>query len=292
MTSILSNTAAGNWNVAASWSPAQVPGQNDDVNIQPGHNITLIQNEHCLSIENDGTLTGGGFKLTSHGYGEWAGFYHFGTISGTLDLDMLADVGAFPFDIELGIDGAGAVRNLTINTGIRTVDDWATTSLTGTLTITSGTLDLQTFSLTHAGTASITGTLTGSTGTLVSNGAITTNGVLGSNTAWTFDQNADLTVASGGTFNAPNASGTWSCNGSVVINAGATMNDNGGTCTVDAAAEIGLSSGTGEAVYNNIIMAQPGAAFVNIVSSSGGANIKGTLTGGAAKNYRLFTATG
>src|SRR3990172_8909961 len=111
MTSILSNTAAGNWNVAASWSPAQVPGQNDDVNIQPGHNITLIQNEHCLSMQNEGTLTGGGFKLTTHGVGEWYGFYNLGTISGTLDLDMLADVGAFTFDIELGINfggGAGA----------------------------------------------------------------------------------------------------------------------------------------------------------------------------------------
>src|SRR5581483_2854000 len=52
-TSYVSN-GGGNWNNAGTWSPAGVPGTNDDVTIQNGDLVNLTANAACKNI----TLTG------------------------------------------------------------------------------------------------------------------------------------------------------------------------------------------------------------------------------------------
>lgn len=63
-TAISSTGAGGNWNAAASWSPAQVPGAGDDVTIAVGSPITINQNINVNSITINGTLTGAAFTFT------------------------------------------------------------------------------------------------------------------------------------------------------------------------------------------------------------------------------------
>jgi Secretion system C-terminal sorting domain len=48
------SAATGNWNVAANWSPAGIPGAGDNVTVTT-HTITLTQNETCNNITLNGT---------------------------------------------------------------------------------------------------------------------------------------------------------------------------------------------------------------------------------------------
>jgi len=77
------NPAGGDWNVAANWSPAFVPGQDDNVVITTAATITVNSNAECndLTFGAAGiapTLTGTA-TLTAHGNCTWTA----GTMSGS-----------------------------------------------------------------------------------------------------------------------------------------------------------------------------------------------------------------
>src|ERR1051325_6487053 len=61
-TTYVSN-GSGNWNNTATWSPAGVPGANDDVTIQNSDLVTLTENEACKNITIAGTSE---LKLNSY----------------------------------------------------------------------------------------------------------------------------------------------------------------------------------------------------------------------------------
>ena len=81
----------------------------------------------------------------------------------------------------------------------------ATTLTAGTFTVDATKVLTQGGNLLVGGASSITGTVTPLTYTDTFNGAVTVNngGVLGGNTAWVWNQNANLTNSIGGTINAP-----------------------------------------------------------------------------------------
>ncbi|MBX9853555.1 MAG: T9SS type A sorting domain-containing protein [Cytophagaceae bacterium] len=59
------STGSGAWNNAATWTPAGVPGNNDDVTILAGHTVTVPVNAFCKRLFISGTLnmTGAGITM-------------------------------------------------------------------------------------------------------------------------------------------------------------------------------------------------------------------------------------
>jgi hypothetical protein len=116
----------------------------------------------------------------------------------------------------------------------------STVSLTGYLKVASGTsywdVTVNTSgTITVSDTTDISGKLIPSDGaTLTFNGAVTVSstGILGDNTGYTLDINANLTVNTGGTLNLPNSSGAFYMSGSAWY-MGGTVNHNNGTTTFD-----------------------------------------------------------
>ncbi len=80
-------------------------------------------------------------------------------------------------------------------------------------------------------------------------GIITNLATLGNNTDWIFDQNALLTVAGGGTLNAPNASGAWTVSSTITADTVAIFNNDNGTLTVDGGTLINFLNGANSSVW-------------------------------------------
>ncbi len=59
------STGSGPWNVAGTWTPAGVPGNNDIVTVNAGHTITVPVNATCRHLHISGTveMTGTGIQL-------------------------------------------------------------------------------------------------------------------------------------------------------------------------------------------------------------------------------------
>ncbi|MFN3406039.1 MAG: T9SS type A sorting domain-containing protein [Cytophagaceae bacterium] len=58
------STGNGAWNNAATWTPAGVPGANDDVIIAAGHTVTVPANANCRLLTVNGTLNMTGTGIT------------------------------------------------------------------------------------------------------------------------------------------------------------------------------------------------------------------------------------
>ena len=144
------------------------------------------------------------------------------------------------------------------------------------------TLDCDIYTITHSGAVTIasgTTAIFSSGGTWVANGTLTIGGSFGSNTAWTFDQNAALTVASGGTFNAPNASGSWLCGSDCNFQSGHTFNHNSGTVTIDTNNQTLQQSNVDITFYNiNKTAAGANSYLAYVASATLTVTIEGNLT--------------
>ena len=147
-----------------------------------------------------------------------------------------------------------------------------------------------TIAMTVNGTTSISGTLTPATANITLNGMTTVNsgGTLGGNTAYALDINNDLIVNSGGTLNAPNATGTFTFHGD---NTGygyatwsGTLNNDGGTVTLDGASWLVGSGSTISPIFNNVIMGVTGSALTNGVNLT----ILGNLTLQTGTDYVAY----
>lgn len=58
------SAGSGNWDQAATWSPASVPSSSDSVVILAGHNVLLVQNSLCGALTVQGQLTFGSGSLS------------------------------------------------------------------------------------------------------------------------------------------------------------------------------------------------------------------------------------
>ncbi len=126
-----------------------------------------------------------------------------------------------------------------------------------------------------SGAATISGRLYTADGNVTVNGATTINsgGILGNSTNWTFNQNGALTINSGATFNAPNASGTWTYGNAITSNG--IMNPDGGEAKTNSAAGLHIRISGSNVTFNNISTGVTG--FVTVVADSTGGGITNVL---------------
>ena len=247
------SVTSGNWRAddADTWGLGlnNYPAAGEHVVIDTGHTVTLGESNDAGSIKLIGTLAGGGHTLTLNDGGDNEIFDHDGTITGTLNITITGTTNRL-----LDLAGSsGNVNNLTINASSTTftLSGTGTHTVAGNLTITAGTLDTGSdLALTVTGDASITGTLTGNASAIS----------LGS-----------LTIESGGTYSAPNASGSTTLTsetsgGYTWRNNSGTFTHNNGTVTTNSSVDTKIRENT---FYNLIINQSSSGKFVYWEDTSG-----------------------
>lgn len=166
------------------------------------------------------------------------------------------------------------------------------TAGTGVIVMAGTTLNMATYNITGSDVSVIRGTLTPGTGTFTSAGTVTieNGGIMGGNTAWTFDCNGSLTIDAGGTLSAPNASGAFTFSGATFAPTG-TFTHNSGTMTFDRAGTTTLGAAfitANSIVLNSGTTLNTSAAGNYALAAAGTTNITGTLT----LNTSTFTNNG
>lgn len=148
----------------------------------------------------------------------------------------------------------------------------------------STTLDTSTtnYAFTHSGNSTVSGTLLTRASTVTSNGQMTiySGGTIGSsNTAWTWDSNAN--ISNQGSIQAPNASGAWTFSGT---NLGfdatsATLTNNSGTLNLDknSGQTIDVSSASTAPAFYNITISNTGTGAIVLVGCSQVFDIDGNI---------------
>src|SRR5712692_4863358 len=177
--------ATGNWGTAATWSPASVPSASDSIIIPSPFTVTLNANGTCgaLNIRVGGSLTYSGNSRTltvSSGSGYFgsvtiAGVLNFGNnngqtltfagnflCTGTYNPGTGNNAGIiYNGSLARTVSSTANLKSITVNnaTGVLVVASALT--LTGNLTVTTGTFNPNGFLITGSGTntLSVTGTL-------------------------------------------------------------------------------------------------------------------------------------
>lgn len=133
--------ASGNWSNPAIWNTASVPGQNDNVNIASGINITIDTSAYCnnLTIASGATLNGDSAMILGIS-GNWnnCGMFNHNkgivTFNGTTQQIITGNNSTEFYSLELNnASGLNLNRNIDIKHN---------------LTLTQGTLDVSSFKLT------------------------------------------------------------------------------------------------------------------------------------------------
>ena len=207
-------TGTGLWNDASKWSPIGVPAATDNVLIAPGANITVSTDATCDSIyfqsgASGSTITiNGGIKLTST-----KGILFSNP---TANVTQLISVGAGSLECgELNLPNltTGRINRVSATTG--TIQVNLNVTLAG-----SNTENIIEFS--GAGKFRIGGTCTLGTGTFTN--STSSFEYFSASTQTIFSRTYNKLILSGGV---KNPSGTVTCNDSVIVNTGATLNNSG-----------------------------------------------------------------
>lgn len=316
--------ASGNWNNAATWSCAKIPGAGDTVIITSPYTVNLNGNRSAasLTIDAGGALVDGGKNLTVSGNvvvnGTYDGSGNNGqlimtgngsTLSGT---GTIKDIGRIQVDANVTIP-AGSNLNLTLNSEIRVgVNAAATLTIDGTVTGTAQTNGNRIIRLdnNNASSVVINGGINAPNSfvEIQQGGAVTNNGTVtlqyldgngDTNTTWTQGANSSLTLSQptqgwNGTFNASATGNTVTFNGTAAPFNPATYYNIGGTgvtcphpagITVLGASPCGGGGGGGGGGGCNSLL-PPMPAGGNAVASGG------TTTIGAGTNVNGTVVTG
>ena len=242
----ITSAGTGNSNATATWVGGVVPDADDDVVIDSGHTVTQNDNHTFNSLAVNGTFeASSSYSLTIDGERsnnralDIVGTFTHG--NGTITITTAADT-------DLRWPSSSEAYNITINhasciarpTGNKPV-------IANNLTITAGTFN----TLDSGGSTSHDLTVTG--GIRCIGGTFTGNA---STVAIGF-----LEINAGGTFNAPNASGSLTINNkdtttdNRAFDNDATFNHNSGTVTITTASSTGLDlTGTGGTGINNLVI--------------------------------------
>lgn len=247
------SAGSGDWNAAATWTPAGVPGTADDVSIGATHVITLTQDEsanNLTCLETTGTNLQGAFTLSV-----------YGTLTGSTTSPP-ADVITSTIKFAGGGTGTRALFATwgPTTTGLKfeiALDSGATGTFTGDLaakaiTMTSGTLDV-TGQLRPDSSAANSGTLTINGGSMVLSDILTRTGT--TNTPF-----ASFTMT-GGTFKTTSASAdVWPSAVTTSFAAGSTVEYAGASQTMQTA------------TYGNLVTSGSGTK-----TPAGGVDVEGTF---------------
>ncbi len=267
MTFAATKTAGnGNWNTAGTWSPSGVPGAGDSVYIPSGANITLDVNGTCGALNMAGNFTipatvNRTLTITTSS-GLSGNFYSSGNINGfgsasgqIITIGGILSVTAGNFSPGTGstlrFNGTGSktfsntnnVQTLEVNGSGLTLTLLTNASIQANLTITTGTLDLASYT---ANRASSGGTITvgagatlriGGTNTFPSNYTTRTLNATSTieyyGTAQTISNQSygHLTLSGTGTKTMPGSAmtiaGNFTTSGTVSATAGAALTFNG-----------------------------------------------------------------
>jgi hypothetical protein len=300
------NTAGGNWNVAANWSPKQVPGATDTAVITNSgtYTITLSDNESVNTLALGGisgtqtlNISGGTFILNGSGSGNGLSVL---SISG----GTFTGAGVLALTGQLNWTGGTIGGVVQFNGGSFSSSPL---HLSGGQLINSGTLAWS--APVYDGNGSVISNLPGATVNLAANNSAETYGFYGG--ARTFYNAGQVTVAGTGsatiteTFNNSGIvsvnsgtlvlSGGGNDSGAFTVASGGTLNLAGGTCAINAGSTI---SGAGNITVSGGTANLTGSASMsgNTLVVSGGTvnfNGNGTIThpGPAARrstSIRLF----
>lgn len=226
---VKTSTSNGNWNSAGTWSPSGVPGSNDTVIINSGHNIDenlnnaackrlIISGQLRFSSVTNFTVGVGGIQLNNGSSINGVNFSGIATGRLTNNGPLIvptgatASIGRMRFtqngitQISGTLDwnntrGAKRLADITVNSGgtwLASVNEAFTISgnltVNGTFTPNTATYLFNGVNKTLSGTATITFSTIDVTGTLTNNlKIITTNGLTGSGT-WSQGNNGELTI--------------------------------------------------------------------------------------------------
>lgn len=185
--------------------------------------------------------------------------------------------------------------NLSIVTAGALVISSLSASITG-YTFAQNTRTITTVDTFTVGTASGAGlathtTTTGST-TVTSTTAeaylVHQDSLSGSNTAWTLDCNAWLSVRSGGTLNAPNASGTftWGASGAITMRITGTYNADSGLVTMDGSGAMTWAPGS-NTFYDMTVSGSGGVTEATSGTGSGTGTVSNVLTVNASRTFTM-----
>jgi uncharacterized repeat protein (TIGR01451 family) len=278
----ISSNGSGNWNSAATWSPAQIPTATDDVIIQPGHTVTIPSSYAAAanSLVINGTSTAAALSINNSG----------ASLTVTNGVTFTAASSGLPINsIDVGA-GALTCSNLTMNAGTGTA---RLTVDSGSLTVTgnvafSGTVSnvqLQFTSGTSPGTMNFGGDLPSGNTFSAGSGTVNFNGSGSQNVAGyayfhvTVNKSGGSVKLTGGT----------SISSQLDINSG-TFNDGGQALTLSTAA-LGMSGGTFEIEAANA----PSAASYSLgggtisYSSSGNQTVSSSI---AYRSLRIENKSG
>ena len=138
----VTSVGSGNYNTGGTWDSGSRPGSGDDVIIDNGHTVTLVQpeNANSLTVNTGGIYDGDGNILTVSGESSagWAIRFNNGQISGTDSDFTITTAAATSIDLNCA---SGNARHLVINDASAAVTmETGAITLLGNLTITAGSL--------------------------------------------------------------------------------------------------------------------------------------------------------
>jgi hypothetical protein len=250
-------TDSNQWNTATDGSgTAGNPDSTDDkAVIQAGDTVTLDANVTTGGCSNEGTLIGNAsFSLTLAGNDTDNNYNNSGTVT-NLNLIM---TGIRASGDRTVVDVGSGIRDFTLNDTTNSGNNvhilGNNLSIDGDLTITSGTLNTQSFgtdrSLTVAGTTQVTGTLTCNASTVSLGSGLTSGWGLDIQTNGTFNGGSgthtigSIFAASGGTKTITLSSGATTINSkntgngfTINLASGTTFNHGSGTVTMTYAGD-------------------------------------------------------
>lgn len=265
------------------------------------------------TITTTGSITFGGTAAAARLISTGASTINIGGDLGSLGTLTTTNTGTINFNgaAAQNIGAYLTYNNVTVNKSAGTATLLGATTMTGALTVASGTLDISTFALNVAGNLTVNGAVTGTTGITTLSGAgttidgtgsiTTTTGALTIPAAKSIAATANLTIASpiaitaavtvtnNGTITSTSASGITDVAGAVWVNAaGSTLNVSGpllGAGTLSANAAVNTVNYTGAAqtvnpaAYYHLTLSGSGAKSMTGVTAIGGdLAISGTAT--------------
>lgn len=254
-------TTPGDWNNASNWSPAQVPGADDDVIIHSGGDVTISSNQQAQSITTDqgSTVTIDSGQQLSVGSG---------TFNGSLDIAGTLTGGNGTITLAGSTTLSGVINVDFTNTGMMTSNDGEVSGGFGTVATNSGTLNIAN------GLTINPGTLENAPG-----GIINITDSVGFNTS---NQTSDGNFINEGTVNQGGTGIAVSPTHLEFENVGGTFNLNSGNFTVEGTAafengQLNIASGSTLAFNNQ----DPGSPYgTNIL-------LDGTITASGAGTISL-----
>lgn len=297
----------GNWATGTNWSGTHAPGTNDTAYFDgtcTNCNATISSAITIAGIHMESTYTGtitqnASVTLTSS-FSENGGTYTAasGTLSTSGGNTYLANQltgGTFNANgATVGVSGQTfTMAGGTFNVGATSTIAWTVTETAGSIDVNSGTatwsgaFTLGGGSLNLASSSTWTGNFTLSGGTFSAGGQTATfkkytqsSGAFYSGTSGTPSGGAAVTIGngktftlSGGTFYAPNASGSFTLGGSLTISGTPTFYHDSGTLTFDPNG-VNIALTPGSTNFNNATFSATNNVYINVI---GTLNVGGNL---------------